>query len=489
MSKTLLCAGFLFCWLGREAPCPADDAAPAKGKTPAAAPQPAAPGPEATARRLWAITELVLDNHIDPPSRQEMLLAAVKALLKARGAAPPIGLSRRVSTLMAEKEFAALLGELWPKGPGGKPLAPADAALLDGMLRAIPGPTRVLEAQEMRISTTISSNRYVGIGIQIAFDPAKQYTKIVNPVRRGPARLAGAKPGDLIVEIEGQDVHKVGVAQVVKILRGEAGTPVTIVVRQPGSRERRTLKMVRREIPFDTVLGFRRASENEWKFRPDPAAPIAYLWLKGTTSSTLHELRKVERRLKADGTRALVVDLRFSAGDGVIGDAALVAGAFLSGKELWRIRDGRGRVRSFRTERDCLFRDWPVVVLIDEGIRDMATQMLIASLRDNGRAVLVGQPTRGDGCGNSVLPVPGRQEMLLLRTFRVERVGAKPGEWGVRPDHLVALTARQRRALQKWLADKDLPELPAGTDDAPPDDPQLAKALEVLRAALKKPGK
>ena len=63
--------------------------------------------------------------------------------------------------------------------------------------------------------------------------------------------------------------------------------------------------------------------------------------------------------------------------------------------------------------------------------------------------------------------------------------------WPVRPDHAVAPGKDQQAAVRKWLHDKHLPELPPGTDDRPPEDPQLDRGLALLREALKSgtPGK
>ena len=78
---------------------------------------------------------------------------------------------------------------------------------------------------------------------------------------------------------------------------------MTLVVRQPGSTETRTLKMVRGVIPIDSVYGYRRTSEDSWDYRIDRDAGIAYVLVQSIKSSTLHEPRQVERRLQADGTK------------------------------------------------------------------------------------------------------------------------------------------------------------------------------------------
>jgi carboxyl-terminal processing protease len=427
------------------------------------------------------VSEVVLQNHFDPPARQEMLLAVAKALAKASGRSATAGLSRQVSRVVKEKDWLALVGKKWPRINRA-----AAASALEGLLRSVPGRPNLIPAAQLEHFAVVSANRYVGIGIQIKLDAKRQLAQILVPLRRGPARRAGARPNDLIVRIDGRSAHGLSILKVVERIRGKEGTGVTLDVRQPGSKRVRTLKMIRSVVPFENVLGYRRLSEEEWNYRVAKDAPIAYVWVESVSASTLHELRQVERKLKAQGIRALVLDLRFCSGSGSLQQAALLADGLLDGGVLWRLRDARGRVKEFRADRECLFRGWPLAVLINDKGMDMVPQMVAAALQDNGRAVLVGEKTRGDGYANRMVPLPGGKEVLLLRTTAIERAGKKPRGWGVEPDHPVAMTEAQRKALRKWLLQKDLPELPPRTTDEPPPDPQLAKAMELLRAALKK---
>src|SRR5262249_11491544 len=155
-------------------------------------------------------------------------------------------------------------------------------------------------------------------------------TKIVTPIRRGPMHRAGAKPGDLILKVNDLDVRDAGLAKVVSLLQGDEGTRVTVVVRQPGAKETRTLNITRPVIPVDMIVGYGRDGEG-WTYRADESAPIAYVVVKGMTASTLHELRQVERRLKADGFKALVLDLRFLGSGGALAHAIQVTDGLLDG--------------------------------------------------------------------------------------------------------------------------------------------------------------
>src|SRR3954454_935146 len=74
-----------------------------------------APGaaPGGLADRIWGVTDTVLDRHIDPPARPQMILGGLKSLYRAAGIAPPAGLARRVSAISSPEQLGSLIDELW----------------------------------------------------------------------------------------------------------------------------------------------------------------------------------------------------------------------------------------------------------------------------------------------------------------------------------------------------------------------------------------
>src|SRR5262249_54286534 len=145
----------------------------------------------------------------------------------------------------------------------------------------------------------------------------------------------------------------------------------------------------------------------------------------------------VERRLVADGMRGLVLDFRFSQGEGHLHDAALVADRLIDGGLMWTARSSNYPAKEFRADRECLFRDWPMVVLVN-GMPDNAQGAVLAALQDRGRATLVGEATRTDGAIRRAFPLPHEQGVITVLTGRLERADKKRG-WPVRPDRVVAL--------------------------------------------------
>lgn len=463
---------------------------------------PSATDTVAIAKRVWAITEVVLAQHVEPPSRQEMLLAGMRGLDKAGRASPTPDLSRRVSEVVTEEQWAKLVRDMWPSADGERKMSVPELqeAVLQGLFQSIPGAARFIPTQDLKVLEQIEGNRYVGTGIQIRKDSKEQAAQIVFAFPGGPARRAGALTDDLILEVDGKNVQgERAVNRVVELLRGEEGTAVSMVVRRPGATERRTINMIRSIIPFETVVGHRRPAADAWTFQLDPKLPIAYVRITNLRSSTLHELRQIEQQLQADGCRALVLDLRFNA-DGQFRHTVLLADGLLDGGVMWQVRDGRNQVREYRADRECLFRNWPLAVLVNEYTRGEGAELLAAALQDNRRGPLVGEPTRGDGTVRSFVPLPDDLGALIFRTGVVEsparrRGAARPEaadstaaapRWSVVPEHLVTMDPKSRSALGEWFrAQEQFQPLQAGPAE-PPEDPQLAKAVELLRSDLAK---
>lgn len=426
-------------------------------------------------RLLWSASDVILEHQISPPSRQQILLDGVRKVLAKAGKVAPGDLSRKVSAVTTREQFEELLKEVGAIPKDGA----ATVSALEGALAGLPGRPHYYSPEHVESTGIHENNNYVGIGIQIKMHDKEKLTCIVVPFPGGPYRRAGGKANDLIVEVDGKPMAGVKLADVVKALRGGEGTSVTTLVRQPGSTETRFLKMVREVIPFQSAMGYRRVSEDEYDFHAEPGLPVAYVRLTGPTSSTYHELRRIERHLRSEGYRALVLDLR-GTNPGSMVHTAQVADAFLDGGEMWKIRDSHGRVKEYKADRDCLFRDWPVAVLVNSSTVESAA-LIAGALQDRGRAVSVGEASSPGGTVRSLELLPDELGGVNLPTGIVERLKASDRP-GLTPDHVVPLDNKHWEAVRTWHNSQESPEPPAAKA---PEDPQLAKALDLLRDALK----
>ncbi len=503
----------------------------------ATAPTPAMPAD--LARRVEEVADVVLEHHIDPPARQQMILSGIKGLYRTAGVPAPPQLGRRVSAIVTLEQLAALLEEVWPAATAEPVSAPRlERALLEGLLAPVPGGAELMTAKERNAAEQIAGNRYVGILVTLGMDDKQKRPMFPQIMEGGPAEHAGVKNGDLLEEIDGVDTRGMLLRDAVERLRGDEGTDVIIKVRSPKEANARTLKITRGRIPASrlnpTAWGIARPLNGDWKVRLDGPDPIGYVKISAISASTPHELRKLARQMEAEGLRALVLDLRGPGGrESDVHPAVLLADALLESGAIGRIRTTHGET-TYRADSDALFRGWPIAVLVDQGTSGTA-EWLAAALQDNHRAVVVGSPTRSaravvayppgrypaddessrspieeaidaDAVLKSAVPAGDGRWSVLLVTGYLERgdgrplaigpsvrIGASPSvtqRSGIQPDHLIPLPRPRggifggpiplRRAPDQAVQPPSKPAEKPGT--AP--DPVLDAARQVLHKAL-----
>jgi carboxyl-terminal processing protease len=463
--------------------------------------------PPGLAKLTGEITDVVMEHHLDPPARQQMILGGVKALFRAADMPVPSGLSRRVSSLTTPEQLAALLADVWPK-PTKKPIAvdQLEEALFQGLLSSVSGDPQLLTEKERKVSEQFEGNRYVGIHIALGMNDQEKRPAIFETFEGGPADRAGVKKDDLIEQIDGVDTKGMVVMAAVDRLRGPEGTNVTIQVRQPKAANSRTYTIRRGQHPRSSVQGVRKRTSGGWDIRLEGPDAIGYLKISEMLGSTPHELRKMASQLESEGDRALVLDLRGLRSDSVH-TAILLADSLLESGPIGRVKTARGET-TYQADSDAILRGWPLAVLVDVDTSG-AAEWLAAALQDNHRAVIVGSPTMsakinpGPGFVKSTIPVGDGQLSVSLATGLLERGDGRAISLfdrslpslirsrdealraGVHPDHLIADTPSDRLVPGSPRLRQNSTSKPAGEPSAGPDH-ALQKAVELIRVSLKK---
>ncbi len=431
------------------------------------------------------LADVVLRQHIDPPTRQQMILNGVKAVFRAAGRSAPHDLARRVSGLGDEEAAREFLAEFFAdvKKEEGANFDPHDV-MLQGMLSAAPGGSRFAAADEYRVNQQLSENRYEGIGIAVSYDDERGLPIIQQAFPRGPARRAGAKSGDRIVSVDGRELKGKSLGEYVEMLRGERGTPVTIEVQQPGEREKRTLEMVRGVIPIETVVGRRRIDDDTWDYKAAADDAVAYLHIRSIRGSTASELRDAARKVQAAGFRAVIIDLRRTNAAEDLHHTVMLADALLPEGEIGKVQFA-GKRRTFEARADHVLRDMPLVVLIDR-LTQRDAEWLAAALKDRRRAILVGEETAGRGVTESTIALASGGAVTLTdgiflhadgRAMLNPRPQNPPVPRDAPPGYLDPQDAATRNGVR---ADHHV-DVPPGTRY---EDALMRKAAELLKAQM-----
>lgn len=370
--------------------------------------------PKSFEARILEITDVVLQQHIDPPTRQEMILAGVKALYQADQQQIPKGLSQRISDLAKPSQFINFLNSIHTQFNKQQNL---EATLTKGMLSSLPCSAQLIDAKNNRVQEQLAANRYVGVGIAISMNQPNSYPAIPSVIYNGPAWEAGIKPGALILKVNDKSMKSQALTHVIQELRGEAGSEVRITIRQPGSQVSRTVTMTRGRVFIPTVEGSRKISEGEWQYTLDAAKDIALIHFSRIGPSTLHELRQIENKLRKEDIKGIILDLR--SGSGILHDTIMVADSFLDGGVIGHIQSLES-TQKHEARPGALFQNIPLVVLVSK-YTSSGHVFLTAALQDNKRAIVVGEPTSGQTYVRSTVSLPNRNDKILMATALMQR--------------------------------------------------------------------
>ena len=266
---------------------------------------------------------------------------------------------------------------------------------VEGMLRELGDPhTTFMTADEYAQLHLQTSGEYGGLGIQIS--TRDDYVTAVGVLPGTPAERAGIRVGDALLQINGQDAKGWTDDEAVKVLRGPRGTPVTLKVRRVGVDEPMDFRIVREEIHVQSV---------PYAYMVAPG--IGYVNLTVFAETSTDEIRAALARLKGEGMRSLVLDLRSNPG-GLLDQGVSVSDLFLpAGEEIVETRSRNpGESETYSATTPENYGDLPVVVLVD-GYSASAAEIVAGALQDHDRALVLGQTTYGKGSVQSLFRLSG----------------------------------------------------------------------------------
>ena len=213
--------------------------------------------------------------------------------------------------------------------------------------------------------------------------------EIVRPMDGQPADLAGLKPGDVIIEVDGQSVLDTSFDEVIMMVRGPAGSTVRLKVMREGEADPLDFEIVRARFEVEVV---------EFEMLPTEitgGAPIGYIRLTEFNRNAETKLQEALDQILPQQPVGLVFDLRDNPG-GFLDQSVAVADAFLpEGVALFE-RNIRGLDETFTTDDGDSAESIPLVVLVNAGSAS-ASEIVAGAIQDRGRGVLVGETTFGKG--------------------------------------------------------------------------------------------
>ncbi len=342
------------------------------------------------------------------------------------------------------------------------------------------------EFRELRIETRGS---FSGIGIEITLKDG--LLMVVSPIEGSPAYRAGLQAGDRIMKIDGAITKNMTLLDAVKRIRGPKGSPVTLTIMREGAKQMKSYTLTRDIIPIKSVKA---------RYLEDG---IGYIRVTNFQDQTDGDLRKAIREFqtKIKPFRGLVLDLRNDPG-GLLDQAVRVADEFLAGGIIV-YTEGRNKAQTMKfyahASDKALESEIPLVVLINEGSAS-ASEIVAGAIQDQKRGLVVGTKSFGKGSVQTIIPLEDGSALRLTTAFYYTPSGKTIHEKGIIPDLVVeaspladdkSLKEMRDEALEKRMRRQGLTDKPWSqpvTAEELKADPQLAKALEVIKKMPPRPG-
>src|SRR6188768_4264647 len=242
-----------------------------------------------------------------------------------------------------------------------------------------------IPVEEMREMNEPLVGKFEGIGIQ--FNILEDTIMVTQTIPGGPSEKLGIRQGDRIVKIDG--VVKAGIKitnpDVLKLLRGNKGTKVTVGILRRGTPDLIDFTITRDQIPLFSV-------DASYMVTPK----IGYIKISRFADATVDEFKKSLDQLKSKGMESLILDLQ-SNGGGYLNRAVELADEFLgSGKKIVFTRGRNTQAEDYNSTSVGGWEKGKLAILTDEGSAS-ASEIVSGAVQDWDRGLIVGRRTFGKG--------------------------------------------------------------------------------------------
>ncbi|MEL6552013.1 MAG: S41 family peptidase [Cyanobacteria bacterium J06621_11] len=323
------------------------------------------------------------------------------------------------------------------------------------MLRRLEDPyTRFLNPAQYAALTEQTSGEVTGVGIRLqTTDDGLIVGSILD---RSPAQRSGLEPGDEILIIDGRATRNLSIENASALIRGESGSQLSLTLRRKDGSEE-TIILTREVVSVPTV---------SYELQRESDVAVGYIRLDEFSAHAAEQMRDAIDRLTEEGAEAFVLDLRGNPG-GLLQASIDISRMWLPRGSIVRTVDRDGHSDEITANRTAVT-DLPMAVLVN-GQSASSSEIVTGALGDNGRAVVVGNPTFGKALVQSLHGLSDGSGIAVTVAHYYTPDGTDISTRGITPDINVTLTSEQQRALE---VDPTL----RGTSE----DPQFIRAVAAI---------
>ncbi len=324
---------------------------------------------------------------------------------------------------------------------------------LNGMLKSLDHHSHYLNPEKAKLEKESIQGEFAGIGAVLEMKNGN--VVVLDVYENSPAEKAGIKAGDIIIKVKDDSGEiaaddSVNLEDVVKRIRGAPGTKVTLTVFRKEAPSPLKIEITRGKVKIINVVSK--------KFND-----VGYVKMAQFAEKSADDLGNAVEKLKKQGAAKIILDLRNNPG-GLLSSVNDIASMFLSPAKIITSLNGRGgQILETHISTGGKYAEIPLVILTNGGSAS-ASEIMAAAIKENGRGKIVGENTFGKGSVQTVVFLSNGGNIHLTIAHFYSPLGNKIHGVGVAPDVKVEIT--------------DANNFKMGD---PEKDPQLKKALEILK--------
>lgn len=282
---------------------------------------------------------------------------------------------------------------------------------------------------------------FEGIGAHVNLNRAGRLI-IVSPIEGGPAEAAGIRPGDIILEVDGEVIEGLSLLEAVARIRGPKGTMVQLLVKHLGALDPVLIPVERNVIPLVSVV-----------LRSQPGDKFAHIRLTQFFPNSPEALKEMLQQVIDDGAEGLILDIRDNDG-GTLNAVVEIASMFLDPEEqdlVLYVQKGDGSRTNWKIRDVGIAKSIPMVILVNERSAS-SSEVLAGALQDYERATVIGTTTFGKGSVNILRPLSNGGGLYITIAHWYTPFGRIIQGEGLTPDIEVTDRDRQEADIQQLRA-------------------------------------
>ena len=297
-------------------------------------------------------------------------------------------------------------------------------AAINGVLQSLDPYSAYMSPESFQNMQTETSGEFGGLGIEVSMEAG--VVKVISPIDGSPADEVGVKAGDYIVKINEHQVQGKTLTEAVDLMRGPVGSDIEITVRRKGVKKAIVFKITREIIKIQSVKS-KKINDN-----------IGYIRLTAFNENSSAQIKKkVNEFTKDKKIKGYILDLRNNPG-GLLSQAIKISDFFLTNGEIVSTKSRKeSENRRWFANKGDIINGKVLIVLINYGSAS-ASEIVAGALKDNKRAILLGENTYGKGSVQSIIHLKNNGAIRLTISKYYLPSGKSISEVGITPDIEVA---------------------------------------------------